>query len=82
MASSPVPMMARANPWATTASGSTGLIDEMQIHLVPVLMGAGTRLFDHLRVRQVDLATSEVINIPSATHLKFHFVNTAKNNQR
>jgi dihydrofolate reductase len=25
-----------------------GLLDEIQLHLVPVLLGAGVRLFDHL----------------------------------
>lgn len=49
---------------------SAGLVDEMLLHLVPVLLGAGERLFD-----QVDdlhgLALVETIPAPGVAHLRF-----------
>lgn len=48
-----------------------GLVDEMRIHLVPVLFGAGARLFDHIGAEQVRLECSRVIESPFATHLSF-----------
>src|SRR5262245_34942227 len=47
-----------------------GLIDEVRIHLVPVLLGAGTRLLDdaggHIR-----LEPTGVVQEPKATHLRY-----------
>ncbi len=46
-----------------------GLAEEIQIHLVPVLFGSGTRLFEHLGREHIRLETGEVIDTPAATHL-------------
>jgi dihydrofolate reductase len=51
---------------------SAGLLDELQIHVVPVLLGGGVRLFDGLG--QVDLETTRVVDSPAVTHLKFRVV--------
>ncbi len=48
-----------------------GLIDEISIHLVPVLFGDGTRLFEHLGSAHIQLETAQVIETPEATHLRF-----------
>jgi dihydrofolate reductase len=45
-----------------------GLLDEISLHLVPVLLGAGTRMFETI---QADLETVEVENTPAATHLRY-----------
>jgi dihydrofolate reductase len=50
-----------------------GLLDEIQIHLVPVLLGAGVRLFDHLG-GPVDLETVRVVDGPGVTHLRYRVV--------
>lgn len=47
-----------------------GLLDEMQIHVVPVLFGDGTRLFDDLGGRRVELKKTSTIDTPGATHLR------------
>ena len=50
---------------------AAGLIDEIQIHLVPVLFGSGTRMFEHLGSEHINLETAEVIETAAATHLRF-----------
>lgn len=48
-----------------------GLIDELHIHIADVLLGAGTRLFDHLSSEHIELERIRVIQTPAATHLSF-----------
>ncbi len=48
-----------------------GLIDEMEIHVVPLLLGAGERLFDDLEGRCAGLEPERVIASPSVTHYRF-----------
>ena len=49
-----------------------GLLDEIQVHLVPVLLGGGVRLFDLLGAAPVDLVRDRVIEAGSGvTHLRF-----------
>jgi dihydrofolate reductase len=51
-----------------------GLLDEIQLHLVPVLLGEGIRLFEHLGTQQIELERTRVIEAPGVTHLTFHVV--------
>ena len=51
-----------------------GLVDEISIHLVPVLLGSGTRMFEHLGSEHIQLETASVIETPAATHLLFRVV--------
>jgi dihydrofolate reductase len=46
-----------------------GLIDEVQIHLVPVVLGGGTPMFDD--VGRLELTTLEVVRSEHATHLRY-----------
>ena len=48
-----------------------GVLDELQIHQIPVLFGAGRRLFDVLPSR-VELDIVRVIDAPDATHIRYH----------
>jgi dihydrofolate reductase len=51
-----------------------GLVDEIQLHIVPVLLGDGVRLFDGLGAANVELETTRVIEAPGVTHLTFRVV--------
>src|SRR5215216_6385659 len=51
-----------------------GLIDEISIHLVPVLFGGGTRMFEHPGSEHIQLETAGVIETPTATNLRFRIV--------
>src|SRR5215207_3028236 len=51
-----------------------GLIDEISIHLVPVLLSGGTRLFEHLGGEHIRLESAAVIETTQATHLQFRIV--------
>lgn len=51
-----------------------GLVDEILIHLAPVLLGSGTRLFEHAGGEHIPLETTEVIQTPEAIHLRFRLV--------
>jgi dihydrofolate reductase len=48
-----------------------GAIDEMEIHVVPVLLGAGERLFDGLDGPPDYLEALEVLSSPRAAHFRF-----------
>jgi dihydrofolate reductase len=48
-----------------------GELDELQIHLVPVLLGAGRRLFDALGTGHIELEPVRVLQGRDATHLRY-----------
>ena len=50
---------------------AAGLLDELQIHLTPVLLREGVRLFDGV---DADLEQVRVLHSPSVTHLKYRVV--------
>jgi len=47
-----------------------GLLDQMQIALVPLLLGGGVRPFDHIG-GPVRLETISVVDSPGVTHLSY-----------
>lgn len=51
-----------------------GLLDDIQIHLVPVLFGSGTRLFDHFGSEHIRLEPVRVLETPIVTHLRYRVV--------
>jgi dihydrofolate reductase len=50
---------------------AAGLVDEMELHLAPVLLGAGERLFDGLGSDLHGLQQVRTVVAPGVTHLKF-----------
>jgi dihydrofolate reductase len=51
-----------------------GLLDEIHVDLVPVLLGDGVRLFDHLGTEPIELESTRVIEGAGVTHLTFRVV--------
>jgi dihydrofolate reductase len=50
---------------------AAGLLDELQLNVVPILLGGGTRLFDNVANAGVELEPIRVIEAPGVTHLKY-----------
>jgi dihydrofolate reductase len=50
---------------------NAGLVDEIQLHIAPLLLGGGTRLFDNLDTLSASLETTRVIETPAATHVRY-----------
>jgi dihydrofolate reductase len=48
-----------------------GLLDELEIHLVPVLLGQGRRLFDNLAPEQIELERTRVLEGDGVTHMHY-----------
>jgi dihydrofolate reductase len=54
-----------------------GLVDEIQLHVAPLLLGGGVRLFDHLDGEELQLERTRVIDSPRVTHLRFRVTKAA-----
>jgi dihydrofolate reductase len=51
---------------------AAGVLDELEIHVVPVLLGQGRRLFDHLAPEHVELERTRVLEgEDGVTHLRY-----------
>ena len=48
-----------------------GLVNEIQLQLVPVLLGDGIRIFEHLADGPIELERTRVVESPDVTHLRF-----------
>ena len=48
-----------------------GLLDELELHVVPVLLGDGARIFDNLGDAEVQLEQVRAVEAPGVTHLKY-----------
>jgi dihydrofolate reductase len=50
---------------------AAGLIDEVMVHVAPVFLGGGPRLFDAPGLESVRLEPVEAIHSPRATHIRY-----------
>ncbi len=49
-----------------------GVLDELEIHLIPVLLGRGRRLFDNLRPEHIELERTRILEGEGdVTHLHY-----------
>ena len=53
-----------------------GLLDELDLHIAPVLLGGGARLFEDLGGAEIGLEQVRAIEAPGVTHVKYR-VSTA-----
>lgn len=51
-----------------------GLIDEIHIHLVPVLLAVGIRLFEHIGVQHIELNHIRTIESAHVIHIQYEIV--------
>jgi dihydrofolate reductase len=56
--------------YTTKRALEAGALDEIQIHQIPVLLGAGRRMFDVLPSR-IELEIVRVTDTPQATHIRY-----------
>jgi dihydrofolate reductase len=49
---------------------AAGLVDELELHIVPLVLGGGARLFDGLGA-ELRLEQVRAIEAPGVTHLKY-----------
>jgi dihydrofolate reductase len=52
---------------------AAGLVDELELHIVPILLGGGERLFDGVSP-DLSLGVIRVVEAPGVTHLKYRVV--------
>jgi dihydrofolate reductase len=55
---------------------AAGLVDEFMIHLVPVFLGDGVRLFDDVAMTSIVLDQLSVVEAPGVTHLTYRVSRT------
>jgi dihydrofolate reductase len=53
---------------------AAGLLDELELHVVPVLLRDGARLFGNLGDAAVQLEQVRAVEAPGVTHLKYRVV--------
>lgn len=53
---------------------AAGLVDEVNVSIVPLLLGAGERLFDRLGSAAPRLEQVRVIEAPGVTHVKYRVI--------
>ena len=58
--------------WIAQQALAAGLLDELEIHLIPVLLGQGRRLFDNLAAAQIELERTRVLEWEAGvTHMHY-----------
>ena len=50
---------------------AAGVLEELEIHQIPVLLGQGRRLFDHLGPDHIELELARIVDAPGVTHLRY-----------
>jgi dihydrofolate reductase len=50
---------------------AAGVLDELELHIIPVLFGQGRRLFDNLRPEQIELERTRILEGEGVTHMHY-----------
>jgi riboflavin biosynthesis pyrimidine reductase len=67
---------------AARALLAAGQLDELELHLVPVLLGGGRRLFEPAGLGPVELEPVRRLEGRSATHLRYRIVRDGSESPR
>ncbi len=51
-----------------------GLLDDLQIHVAPLLLGGGVRLLENLGGDLPELDCTRVVDSPAVTHLRYRIL--------
>ena len=52
---------------------AAGVLDELELHVVPVLFGQGRRLFENLAAEQIELQRTRILEGEGGvTHMHYH----------
>lgn len=54
-----------------------GLVDELHIHIAPILLQRGTRLFEQIGDTPITLEATRALHTPGAAHLRYHVIKAA-----
>ena len=64
-------VVAVASPNVAQQCLKAGLLDEISLHIVPVLLGGGVRLFDLQGLAPIELECTQATNAKKVIHLTF-----------
>jgi dihydrofolate reductase len=67
-------IVALNSPDIAQQSLKAGLLDELSLHIVPLLLGGGVRLFDQLETNQMELECTQASNAKKVIHMIFRVI--------
>ncbi len=67
-------IVAVASPNIAHQCLQAGLLDELSLHIVPVLLGSGVPLFEHGDQQHIELQCTGAVNTPKVTHMTFRVI--------
>ncbi len=67
-------VVAVASPNIAHQCLQAGLLDELSLHIVPVLLGGGIRLFHPPDTQHIELECTGAVNTPKVTHMTFRVI--------
>jgi hypothetical protein len=60
--------------WCSCTPAAAGLVDELQVHVVPLLLRGGARLLDNLGDARLELEQVRAVEAPGVTHVKYRTI--------
>ncbi|HMB22092.1 MAG: dihydrofolate reductase family protein [Chloroflexota bacterium] len=67
-------IVAVASPSIAQQCLQAGLLDEISLHVVPVLLGGGIRMFQPLDAKPIELECTGAVNTPKVTHITYRVI--------
>lgn len=67
-------IIAVASPSVAGQYLQAGLLDEISLHIVPVLLGSGVPLFHQAGIQNIELECLSAVNTPRVTHMTYRVI--------